>query len=163
MKPKEATPLVRFFRRMAEKLFGTWKEGIEPPDRLGDMVITFANMHPHATRQDWVVFATFHAREAYRSGYLRGVEYAEREDDEPGLDPDVLMDAMNGPSWRGRPVGPNLEPPAEDLHDWEWYPTEGPTLEGDVAARVREYEDENHIAWEQLTKMESADQERSKR
>ncbi len=113
---------------MTEKLFDRFYEGPEPPDRLGDMVIAFANMYPSATRLDWVQFASEHARECYRSGYLRGFEYAEREPDEPEVDPDELMDALEGRAWRDNPVGPDLSPP--DPNDWEWYPG-GIILEGD--------------------------------
>jgi hypothetical protein len=93
------TPAMRFFKRIAEKWFGTWNEGPEPPDRLMNMVFVFALEHPHATRGDWIRFSIEHAAEAYRSAYTRGVEYAERTPVEPGTPPDKIADAVD-PNWR---------------------------------------------------------------
>lgn len=88
-----------FVRRSWEKLVGQFYEGPEPPDRIADMVVFFANSNPHATRLDWVTFCTEHAREVYKSGYVRGMENAERDPDDPPVDPDVIADAID-PNWR---------------------------------------------------------------
>lgn len=96
------TPLARFVRRWRERLLGTYYEGPEPPYRLREMVLFFANFKPCATRQEWVEFASHHAAECYRTGYLRGLERAERDPDaQPWMqgDPDELADAMS-PGWR---------------------------------------------------------------
>lgn len=100
------TPVVRWFRNLREKLFGKFYEGPEPPERIGEIVIVYANTFPAATRADWVRFAADHAREAYRAGYVRGVEYIERDPEErvilTQLDPDVVADALS-PDWRWSP------------------------------------------------------------
>lgn len=94
------TPLVRFLRRATEKLFGKWEEGPEPPQRLREIVVVFANMHPTATRQDWTTFAAEQVAEAYRCGYARGYEHAER--DPAPFKPEDLADKMD-PNWRWAP------------------------------------------------------------
>ena len=100
------TPLVRWFRNIRERIFGSFYDGPEPPDRLAQMVIAFALTNPQATRFDWTRFAIEHARECYRAGYTRGYEYIERDPDERAiltqLDPDALADALD-PDWRWSP------------------------------------------------------------
>jgi hypothetical protein len=100
------TPLFRWFRNAYEKLFGKFFEGPQPPARLGEIVIVFANKYPAATRDDWVRFATEHANECYRSGWVRGYERGERDPDERDIiaqaRPEVLADALE--------------------HDWRWSP-----------------------------------------
>lgn len=96
----------KFVRRTWEKFTGSWNEGPEPPDRLADMAVYFANVNPHATRLDWVRFATEHAREAYKSGFLRGFENSERDPEDSEVDPDILADAYDS-NWRWNPA--NLE------------------------------------------------------
>lgn len=56
-------------------------EGPTPPERLAEMVIWFAETYPNASRKQWVVFASAHARESYRAGYVRGYEHVERDPD----------------------------------------------------------------------------------
>lgn len=68
-----------WLRTKFEKAVGEYYEGEEPPARIGQQVIVFANMHPHATRAEWTEFAAEFARECYRAGYLRGVEWVERD------------------------------------------------------------------------------------
>lgn len=97
------TPLVRWFRDIRERLFGKYFDGPEPPDRLSQMVIAFAQTNPQATRFDWTRFAIDHARECYRAGYTRGYEYTERDPDERAiisqLDPDLIATALD-PDWK---------------------------------------------------------------
>lgn len=99
-------PIVRWFRDIRERIFGKFYDGPEPPDRLAQMVIAFALTTPQATRFDWTRFAIDHARECYRAGYTRGVEYVERDPDERALlsqlDPDAIADALS-PDWRWSP------------------------------------------------------------
>jgi hypothetical protein len=65
-------------------------------------VVAFANAHPKATRGEWIAFAAAHAGEAYRSGYVRGHEWAERDDEmRPDVPPEVVADLVD-PDWRWR-------------------------------------------------------------
>lgn len=94
------TRFMRWLRNLAEKWLGRYYEGEKAPERLAQMVMTFANENPHATRAEWVLFASEMAEESYRSGFTRGVEYVERDptffDD---LDPDGVMSAHE-PDWK---------------------------------------------------------------
>lgn len=65
-------------RNALQRVAGTYHEGPDPPVRLAQAVEAFISMRPHATTQDWASFAAGHAAEAYRSGYLRGVEWQAR-------------------------------------------------------------------------------------
>ncbi len=97
------TKLVQFLKRTWEKYIGTWYEGPDAPSRLLDLSVDFANRHPLATRMEWVMFATEHAAEAYRQGWLRGYEYVERDRDwhrfVGDADPDSFADTLY-PDWR---------------------------------------------------------------
>ncbi len=97
------TPIVRWLKKSWEKLFGTWSEGPQLPDRFHEMVIDYANREPQATRADWIRFATLHAGVAYRSGYQRGYEWAEREGT-AGYDvkPEDIADGLD-PDWKWSP------------------------------------------------------------
>jgi hypothetical protein len=99
------TPLARFAKRALERLFGTWEEGVEPPARLREMVLLFAEHHPMATRGEWLEFAAGHAAESYRTGYLRGLEASLRDEEaKPWREasPEALADALD-PGWRDSP------------------------------------------------------------
>jgi hypothetical protein len=100
------TRLARFVRNILEMLLARFYEGPEPPKRLAEMVLVFANMHPRATRAEWTAFAQAHANETYRTGYVRGLEFAERDlDRRPKDDPERLMAAMGyGDGWLDEPV-----------------------------------------------------------
>lgn len=89
---------------MLERWLGRLYEGPAPPDRLVEMVFAFAEMYPNATRRQWVLFAASHARESYRSGYVRGFEYVER-------DPDFFKDRSPDE------VAAQLDP-----HEFPWSP-----------------------------------------
>lgn len=110
-------PLLTRIRRRLEKMFGVWAEGPEPPERLGQMVTYFANGRPRATRAEWQRFATEHANNAYRAGYLRGYEYTERDPDERDAlsraNPDEVADALF-PGWRWTSEPIVLEEPDEE-------------------------------------------------
>ncbi len=99
------TPLKKWLRNRAEKWLHQHYEGPAAPKRLREEVIAFANLHPHATRDKWVAFATDFANQCYESGYLRGVEWAERDPDafDASLPPDMIADQMD-PDWRWRPA-----------------------------------------------------------
>jgi hypothetical protein len=95
------TALVRWLRKTRDKWLGRWDEGPESPARLRELARAFAVAHPHATRDDWARFAADHACEAYRVGYMRGLEWAEREPDRwrPHITPEEYAD-LDDPSWR---------------------------------------------------------------
>jgi hypothetical protein len=97
------TPLLKFIRDAWQKFTSRYYEGPEPPSRFGEIAALFANDHPDATRLDWTMFASEHARCAYREGFLRGMEYSERDLEElralKDLDPETLADALD-PNWR---------------------------------------------------------------
>lgn len=117
------TPFGKLARGLLERLAGTFYEGPTPPARLGEMVVAFANENPNATRRQWIEVATEHARECYRSGFVRGAEWAERDFKSrmPSVRPEELADALD--------------------HDWRWRP--GITLVGDHGAVVRGEAEEN--------------------
>lgn len=97
----------RWARRFAEKLAGNFYEGPEPPERVAEMARAFASMNPRATKGEWLAMSQELAREAYRSGWTRGFEFAERDPEEPNPAPEELADVMS-PGWRDR------------AHDWRW-------------------------------------------
>lgn len=92
---------MRWLRRWVEKWLGRFYEGPLPPDRLIVMVEEYAKHHPTASVQEWARFAAAHACEAYRNGYINGVEYVERDPDQwyPKVDPALIADAEH-PGWR---------------------------------------------------------------
>ncbi len=99
------TPFGNWLRRQWERWVGKWYEGPTPPQRLREMVVLFANMYPHATRQEWVEFAAGHAGEAYTSGYVRGWERSERDPEAMPwrvTNPEMIADEMD-PGWRDGP------------------------------------------------------------
>lgn len=93
------TPFARFLRKVAQKVRGTFYEGPEPPARLAHLVKAFAGSRRRATRGQWIAFAKNLAEEAYRSGWTRGYEWAEREEQDPA-DPDFIAE--------------------HEAHGWEW-------------------------------------------
>jgi hypothetical protein len=94
-----------------ERGLGRYEEAQRPPDRLREAVVSFANEHPKATRGEWIDFAARFAEESYGSGYIRGVEWAERDpeafDPTTGFTPEELADQFD-PTWRERPWRPDL-------------------------------------------------------
>lgn len=114
------TPLGKWLRRKVEKWAGTYYEGQKAPERLREQVIAFANMYPTATRGQFVEMAASLAEEAYAAGYLRGVEWAERDPEPfPGASPETIADEID-PDWKWRPAIQLEVPPGEvvlDHHD----------------------------------------------
>ncbi len=91
------TPFLAWVKKTAEKLFGRWNEGPDPPPRLRQMVLHFAHHHPRATRAEWTEFAAGLAEEAWRSAWVRGFEHVERSPDwRPDVPPEVLADWIDG-------------------------------------------------------------------
>lgn len=103
------TPVGKWLRERLERFLGRYEEGEDPPARIREQVIVFASMNPKATRIEWVDFAATLAEESYRSGYIRGVEWAERDPlaTRPGDTPEAIADALD-PSWRERPWQPQV-------------------------------------------------------
>lgn len=98
-----------WIRRKLEEWMGEYSEDGSPPDRLRLEVLSFAEMYPNATRGQFVDFAARFAGECWRAGYIRGVEWAERDPDEVAASPEQLADKFD-PEWRWRPAGDlNLE------------------------------------------------------
>ena len=112
------TPLAKLARGILERLLGRFYEGPEPPARLGEMVVAFANDHPRATRGEWVWFCRQHAAECYRSGYTRGVERAERDfwNAMPSVLPEEVADELD-PDWRWQPDIRLLGEPGQVVED----------------------------------------------
>ena len=93
------TPFRKLLNRFIEKATGEFYEGPEPPKRVEDMVVMFANDHPKATRKEWVDFATELVGEAYRIGWTRGYEATERTFDwRSDIPPEELADMID-PTW----------------------------------------------------------------
>ena len=93
---------MRGIRRSWEWLFGRWQEGPEPPVRFREYVVAWANAHRTASRLEWARAAVHFVEQAYRSGYVRGVESRERMGFSKAPDPDAAADAID-PNWRFAP------------------------------------------------------------
>lgn len=102
------TPFGRWVRNGLERLLGRFEEGQDAPPRIREQVLAFANHFPKATREQWVAFAAGFAEECYSSGYVRGVEWAEREPRPTGATPEQIADLID-PTWIDRPWRPDLE------------------------------------------------------
>lgn len=106
MRTTSLTPIARWLRRLWQRAFGTFYEGPSAPPRLRQMVRIFEEQHPFATRADYLDFAAKHAEEAYRTGYVRGLEWSERDVErapEP-VDPEQVLE--------------------EERHGWSLFPTD---------------------------------------
>lgn len=113
------TPLVRWLRDVRDRYLGRFYEGPEPPERLGQIVLAFAAAHPRATRAEWMAFAEAHAQEAYRSGYVRGYEWTQRDlHARPDVPPEVIADEAD-PDWRWRRAIP-IEGDLVEVVPEEW-------------------------------------------
>ena len=100
----------KWLRKRFEKLAGSFYSGPRPPEeRLRQQAIDFANMYRFATREQWVSFAAAMAEEVWRSAYLAGVEWTERE--EMDLRPEAVMDQVD-PFWRSSPAFELVDPDA---------------------------------------------------
>ncbi len=97
--PKTLTRLAKFIRELARRLVGELYDGPGAPRRLRKYVEDFADLHPHATRDDWITYTIEFANESYRSGYVRGYEDSVRVDLDLGPSPEMVADAMD-PAWR---------------------------------------------------------------
>ena len=105
-----STRLQRWIAKLAERVVGRYYEGPEPPLRLAEQVVMFAATHKDVTVDEWARYATALAGSAYRSGYVRGLEWAERDLDKLDVgDPDVLA--------------------SNEAHDFEWHAPEALTTD----------------------------------
>jgi hypothetical protein len=109
--------LRRWVLEKAEVFAGVYDEGERPPERLGQQVIVFANLYPHATRQAWATFAISLVNDAYKTGYIRGVEWVERDPVERTMPwtPEEFADRL-GAEWRENPA-PELLYPQKKVED----------------------------------------------
>lgn len=114
MSDSRRSRFVRWLQRTRDRLLGVWNEGPEPPERLAEIVQTFAEQHPHATRGDWIRFTTSQLGEVWTQAWLRGFEHAERDPDT--FDPDELATALD-PDWRWRPGGITVPDESEEVPD----------------------------------------------
>jgi hypothetical protein len=137
------TILSRLSRGIVERLRGIYYEGPEPPGRLAEMAVAFANQYPHATRGEWVRFCGEHAGECYRSGYVRGVERAERDYE------------RSMPERAPEDVADELDP------DWRWSPDI--TLLGDHDAEVLHELDEQQLTAQEISDYNESVIERNRR
>jgi len=115
------TPVVRWLRRVKEKLFGTFEEGPQLPKRLSEVVVAFANAYPKATRADWVRLSQEHGRICYQAGYQRGYEHVERTADffAGKVPPDVVANHLD-PDWKWQPgimLSGEVDVPVEGVRD----------------------------------------------
>lgn len=114
------TPLLRFLRNGAEKLFGRFYEGPEPPEWLAKMVSQFERTYPKATKRQWRELAIGMAAAGYKAGYVQGYERSERDPNEqalPETPPELTADVMD-PNWRQAPIfDPELDNPLDDGSD----------------------------------------------
>ena len=132
------TRFVALLHRAVERWLGRHYEGPEPPRRLAEIVRHFARLRPRAMQREWIEFAAEHARECYRTGYLRGLEWAERDLDrrEPTVDPEDLVRALDpGGTWLDEPI--DLSPAALDAPVEDREPDQD--VDDGYADRVREY------------------------
>lgn len=89
-------PAKRMLRNMAQRVAKVFYEGPEPPKRLAVAVDEFARANQHATQRDWSTFALHFAQECYRTGYVRGLEWSERDIErrDPAVDPEVFVEQV---------------------------------------------------------------------
>jgi hypothetical protein len=88
-------PAKRMLRNMAQRIAKVFYEGPEPPKRIAVAVAEFVRASPHATQQEWSAFALHFAQECYRTGYVRGLEWSERDIErrDPAVDPEAFVEA----------------------------------------------------------------------
>jgi hypothetical protein len=91
------TPFARFLSRIAEKITDRYYEGPEEPQRLAEEVRLFRAMYPAASPEEWADFTARLAGNAYRAGYTRGFEYAERDPNPP--EPDLQQLEQHRHDW----------------------------------------------------------------
>lgn len=85
------TPLRQLIRDAAERIARRYYEGPEPPPRIADEARAFTVARPLATVADWEAYAVELAENAYRDGFIRGLEASARraeEGDGGGYDPE---------------------------------------------------------------------------
>lgn len=85
----------RFVRNLVERFLGRYYEGPNPPRHISEEVRLFRILHPTATPEQWETFANLMAEKCYRSGFVRGYEWVERDWPGPAQDPEVLAEAMS--------------------------------------------------------------------
>lgn len=84
------TRLSRLIRNLLERWLARYYEGIEPPARLLREPLIFRGLRADATADEWMEHAERLVTYAYRQGFVRGAEHAERSWPGPPVDPDLL-------------------------------------------------------------------------
>jgi hypothetical protein len=107
--------MTSWWRRWLEKRHNRFYEGFEVPTRYHAEVEAFAAQGPH-TRQEWAHFAMVLAHRTYAEGWVRGMEYVERDPEswEPEIDPAVIADE-GAPGWRNIPM--DIEDPTRVVEE----------------------------------------------
>lgn len=123
----------RLFRRGVDKASARYYEGPTPPPRLIQAAEAFAMLNPSATQEQWVRFAARHAGEAYRSGFVRGLEWKQRSPEQ--MEPSTAWAVIDSDERR---------------HDWTWADLQ-PSPE-----QLRRVVHDNQEALEQLSPEERA-------
>jgi hypothetical protein len=83
----------RWLRRLLDWMTDRLSDGPEPPPRLALEVAMFRRHSPNADHGRWSEFAAKLARNSYRDGFQRGLEWAERDWTLDSKDPEQLMEA----------------------------------------------------------------------
>jgi hypothetical protein len=92
----------KWLRSKVDQWADRFYEGPQPPARFRAHTILFANLYPTATRKEWMDFAVDLANEAYRSAWINGVEWSERDPKPPAATPEEIADLID-PTWRESP------------------------------------------------------------
>jgi hypothetical protein len=87
------TRLGRWLLHIVERVIGRYYEGPTPPRHVREEVRLFRVVHPHATADQWEEFAAMMAENCYRSGFVRGYEWQERDWPGPEVEPEQLAEA----------------------------------------------------------------------
>lgn len=97
----------RWLRNWAEKLSNSFYEDINPPPIFAYSAEVYGRKE--RTQEEWQAFAVSVAEQAYRTGYVRGVEYTERSDWWRSDIPPEAAAEMQDKSWMERPVGADMD------------------------------------------------------
>lgn len=127
-------------RTIAERILGRLYEGPDPPPRLRESVLLFRVMQPAANADDWESFAIANSEEAYRSGFVRGLEWYIRELDslDPN-DPERLADIARN-EWSIAKSSPRLrEVLAKRKDPMDPFADTTPEQRAEIMARLAEY------------------------
>jgi len=98
----------KWIRSIAEWFIGDYYEGPQPPRHIAEEARLFRLLNPNAGPSDWESFAVKHAQNCYRSGFVRGFEWTERDWPGPPDDPEVLAE-LERHDWSLAGADPRLD------------------------------------------------------